>query len=215
MAQYGFYVNTDICTGCKACMTACFDRNDLEVPQKFRKVYEFGGGEWTADETGAFTSTAFTYYVSMTCGHCDSPMCMANCPTGAISKDPDTGIVSNDHEICIGCMTCEKTCPYGHPVQLADGLSHKCLLCTDTSEDGQPDPACAKACPVRAIEFGEIAELREKYGDADEIGELTNESKPNVVFGLHRDASKGGTLMNPLEIEHPAVFETELNADYL
>ena len=45
MAQYGFYVNTDICTGCKACMTACFDRNDLEVPEKFRKVYEFGGGK--------------------------------------------------------------------------------------------------------------------------------------------------------------------------
>ena len=64
--QYGFYVNTDICTGCKACMTSCFDRNDLEVPQKFRKVYEFGGGDWTTDETGAFTSTAFGYYASMT-----------------------------------------------------------------------------------------------------------------------------------------------------
>ena len=46
MEQYGFFVNTDICTGCKACMTSCFDRNNLEVPQKFRKVYEFGGGAW-------------------------------------------------------------------------------------------------------------------------------------------------------------------------
>ena len=50
MTQYGFYVNTDICTGCKACMTACFDRNNLEVPQKFRKVWEFGGGEFTPDD---------------------------------------------------------------------------------------------------------------------------------------------------------------------
>lgn len=48
MEQYGFFVNTDICTGCKACMTSCFDRNNLEVPQKFRKVFEFGGGEWKA-----------------------------------------------------------------------------------------------------------------------------------------------------------------------
>ena len=50
MEQYGFFVNTDICTGCKACMTSCFDRNNLEVPQKFRKVYEFGGGEWKGDD---------------------------------------------------------------------------------------------------------------------------------------------------------------------
>ena len=55
MTAYGFFVNTDICTGCKACMTSCFDRNDLEVPQKFRKVYEFGGGTWSADEAGAYT----------------------------------------------------------------------------------------------------------------------------------------------------------------
>ena len=90
MEQYGFFVNTDICTGCKACMTSCFDRNNLEVPQKFRKVFEFGGGEWKADEAGAFTATAFTYYVSMTCGHCENPACVANCPTGAMTGDLST-----------------------------------------------------------------------------------------------------------------------------
>ena len=204
MEQYGFYVNTDICTGCKACMTACFDRNDLEVPNKFRKVYEFGGGEWQADEAGAFVSTAFTYYVSMTCGHCDEPACVANCPTGAMSKDEETGIVSNDHSVCIGCMTCEESCPYGHPTQLADGLSHKCVLCSDENAEGIPDPVCARACPVRAIEFGKIADLRAAHGEENAIGELTNETGPNVVFGLHRDAGKGGTLRNPLEVGHEA-----------
>lgn len=204
MTQYGFFVNTDICTGCKACMTACFDRNDLEVPQKFRKVYEFGGGEWAADETGAFTATAFSYYTSLTCCHCDEPACVANCPTGAMKKDPETGIVNNDKEVCIGCMTCEKSCPYGHPVQLDDRLSHKCVLCSDENAEGVPDPACAKACPVRALEFGEIAALREAHGDATVIGELTDDTLPNVVFGLHRDSSKGGSLMNPLEVSHEA-----------
>ena len=96
MEQYGFFVNTDICTGCKACMTSCFDRNNLEVPQKFRKVFEFDGGEWKADEAGAFTATAFTYYVSMTCGHCENPACVANCPTGAMQKDPETGVIVKD-----------------------------------------------------------------------------------------------------------------------
>ena len=202
MEQYGFYVNTDICTGCKACMTACFDRNDLEVPQKFRKVWEFGGGEWERGDDGAYTSTAFTYYTSLTCNHCDNPACVSNCPTGAMSKDPETGIVNNDKDVCIGCMTCEQSCPYHHPVQFSDGLSHKCVLCSDENAEGVPDPVCAKACPVRALEFGKIDELREKYGDNSEIGTLEDSTAANVVIGLHRDAGKGGEILNPLEVSH-------------
>ena len=204
MTLYGFYINTDICTGCKACMTACFDRNDLEVPQKFRKVYEFGGGDWETDEMGAFVPTAFSYYASVTCCHCENPACVKNCPTASMAKDEVTGIVHNDPETCIGCMTCEAVCPYHHPVQLADGISHKCTLCNDETPDGTPDPACAKACPQRAIEFGLIDDLRARYGDADMIGDLGNATQPNVVFGLHRDAYRGGTLRNPLEVSHLA-----------
>ncbi|MDR2586772.1 MAG: 4Fe-4S dicluster domain-containing protein [Coriobacteriales bacterium] len=204
MTTYGFYVNTDICTGCKACMTSCFDRNNLEVPQKFRKVWEYGGGEWSDDGNGAFGSTAFGYYVSLTCNHCEEPLCVANCPTGAMQKDPETGIVNNDKDICIGCMTCEKNCPYHHPVQLGDGKSHKCALCTEESADGSPDPVCVRACPFRALTFGEMDDLRSSFGDNDKAGDLSDETKPNVVIGLHRDADKGGTLMNPLEIGHEA-----------
>ncbi len=204
MEQYGFFVNTDICTGCKACMTSCFDRNNLEVPQKFRKVFEFGGGEWAADELGAFTSTSFGYYVSMTCGQCDNPACVADCPTGAMQKDMETGIVSNDKEKCIGCMTCEAKCPYGHPTQKEDGLSHKCVLCSDESSDGAPNPTCLKACPVRAIDFGLIADLRATHGEVDALGEMTNATAPNVVFNPHRNADKGGVLLNEIEVSHEA-----------
>ena len=119
-----------------------------------------------------------------------------------MKKDPETGIVNNDKSVCIGCMTCEKSCPYGHPVQLADGLSHKCVLCSDENEEGTPDPACAKACPVRALEFGSIEDLRAAHGDNAVIGELGDTTAPNVVIGLHRDADKGGTLLNLLEITH-------------
>lgn len=202
MEQYGFFVNTDICTGCKACMTSCFDRNNLEAPQKFRKVYEFGGGQWETGADGSFTSTAFTYYTSLTCNHCEKPACVTNCPTGSMKKDAETGIVDNDKTVCIGCMTCEKTCPYHHPVAFADGLSHKCILCTDENAEGTPDPTCLKACPVRALEFGKIAELREKYGNNVIIGDLGDTTIPNVVIGLHRDAHKGGALLNPQEINH-------------
>lgn len=201
MTQYGFYVNTDICIGCKACMTSCFDRQNLEVPLKFRKVYEFGGGDWQTDDAGAYTTTSFTYYGSMTCGQCENPACVANCPTGAMQKDEELGLVNNDKDICIGCMTCQKSCPYNHPQQREDGLSWKCVMCTDESPDATPDPACAKACPMRCIEFGPIDELREKHPQGqDKIGTLSDETGPNVVFDLHRDASKGGELMNPAEV---------------
>ena len=79
--------------------------------------------------------------------------------------------------------------------------SIKCVLCTDeASEDGVPHPACATACPVRALEFGPIDELREKYGDTCTIAIFGDETAPNVVINPHRDASKGGELMNPAEV---------------
>lgn len=115
------------------------------------------------------------------------------------------GIVNNDKEKCIGCMTCEKSCPYGHPVQLDDGLSHKCVLCSDENPEGVPDPTCAKACPVRALEFGTLAELRERHPEGvSALGELTDETAPAVVFAPHRDAAKGGVLRNPQEVSHEA-----------
>ena len=102
-------------------------------------------------------------------------------------------------------MTCEKVCPFGHPVQLAsDGKAHKCTMCTSETENGTPDPVCVKACPVRAIEFGPIDELRAAHGDTCVLGDLSDATGPNVVFNPHRDAAKGGTLRNPLEVSHTA-----------
>jgi len=196
MARKGFYFNQDACVGCRTCQVACKDKNDLEIGTIYRKVDSF--------ETGEFP-TSMLYHLTHSCNHCESPACVANCPTGAMQKDPETGIVNNDKEKCIGCMTCEKSCPYGHPVQLDDGLSHKCVLCSDENPEGTPDPTCAKACPVRALEFGPIASLREAHPEgAAAIGELTDETGPAVVFALHRDADKGGTLRNPQEVGHEA-----------
>ena len=200
MDQFAFYINTDICIGCKACMTACFDRNNLEVPQKFRKVWEFSGSLWDEDDNGIYQSTAFAYYVSMTCNQCEVAVCVINCPSGAMQKDPDTGIVNNDKSLCDGCMTCQEVCPYDHPVKFKDGLAHKCVLCTDQNASHLPDPACWGACPVRALDFGPIESLRAKYGVVSTIGTLEDSTSPNVVIGVHRDAIKGGTLANPLEV---------------
>lgn len=207
MTQYGFYVNTRICTGCKACMTACMDRNDLaEEGEMIRKVYEFGGGDYTTDENGAFTSTAFAYYVSLGCQQCDKPACVEVCPVGAMQRHAD-GIVRSDHELCIGCGSCVQACPYHHPfVSATLNKAIKCTLCSDElgadgEQGGMPDPACAHACPVRALEFGDIAELRNKYGDNCTIATFGDETAPNVVIDPHRDAARGGELMNPAEVQ--------------
>ena len=189
MEQYGFFVNTDICTGCKACMTSCFDRNNLEVPQKFRKVYEFGGGEWKADDAGAFTATAFTYYVSMTCGHCENPACVEVCPTGAHHKDEETGIVSITADDCIGCQSCVKACPYGAPQFVeAKTITEKCDMCAELQAHGE-EPACVAICPQRALKIGDIDELRAEYGDVRDIQPLPDsaQTEPNVVIVAHRN----------------------------
>ena len=90
-------------------------------------------------------------------------------------------------------------------MQLAsDGKAHKCTMCTSETENGTPDPVCVKACPVRAIEFGPIDELRAAHGDTCVLGDLSDATGPNVVFNPHRDAAKGGTLRNPLEVSHTA-----------
>lgn len=201
MTQYGFYIDTDICIGCKACMTACMDRNSLQGSQKIRKVYEFGGGSFERDDLGACVGTAFAYYASLTCQQCDAPACVLACPNGALAKYAD-GIVRVDAELCDGCGVCVEACPYHHPfVDPQSGLAVKCTLCTDEDyEDGVPKPACTQACPVRALVFGPIDELREFYGTNVSIGTFGELTRPNVVVRRHRDADLGGELLNPAEV---------------
>lgn len=81
------------------------------------------------------------------CNHCSTPWCVYSCLTGALSKDPGTGMVTVDHEKCIGCWTCILACPYGALTR--DMSSHqviKCDLCPDRAE-----PACVANCPNEAL----------------------------------------------------------------
>ena len=193
----GLLINLDRCSGCDSCIVACKLENDLPLGHFYNKVIAVG-------PTGTFPNVE-KYWLPSQCQQCENPACVHVCPTAASYRDPKTGMVLIDKEKCIGCMTCEKSCPYGHPVQLDDGLSHKCVLCSDENPEGVPDPTCAKACPVRALEFGTLAELRERHPEGvSALGELTDETAPAVVFAPHRDAAKGGVLRNPQEVSHEA-----------
>lgn len=161
MVQKGFYYDSVICTACKACQIACKDKNDLKVGELFRKVYEYESG---------MHPNVWGYSLSLACNHCEDPKCVKGCPTKALHK-LENGIVDHDKNKCIGCRFCTWNCPYGAPQFREEiGKVGKCDMCKDLIANGE-NPACIDACPMRAIEYGELEELKAKYGN-ESVNEL-------------------------------------------
>lgn len=184
MTQYGFYFDSSRCTGCKTCEMACKDYKDLPSTMAFRNVYDYEGGTWTAGEGGTYTPDVFAYHVSMACNHCDQPKCLASCSQGAIEKNGKTGLVTIDQEKCIGAGTCVEACPYNVPIlnkETKKGI--KCDGCADRVADGLK-PICVEACPLRALDFADIEELRATHGDVAGIAPMPtpDETRPNIVI---------------------------------
>lgn len=185
--QYGFYFNGRRCTGCKTCMLACKDYHNLSCDVAFRQIYEYGGGTWTRDGRGVLSHDCFAYYVSVACNHCAHPACVKVCPTGAMHKD-DWGLVTVDDQRCIGCGYCALSCPYRAPkVDREAGHSAKCDGCSSRLEAGKA-PICVEACPLRALDFGDVDELRRRYGDLSDLAPLppSSATSPNLVVAMPR-----------------------------
>lgn len=195
MAQYAFYFDQNLCVGCKTCQVACKETYKLPVDNLYRRVYEYQGGTWELNDAGSYVPNGiFGYFTSIACNHCDNPACFGNCPTGAIEKDDETGIVTIDKELCIGCKTCQTVCPYGAPTFDKDnGFMLKCDMCKNEVESGGK-PVCVTSCLMRALDFGPKEDLVAKYGEGDvEIEPLPkNTTQPNLVISPHRNAQKTG-----------------------
>ncbi len=159
----GLLYDTTLCIGCKACVVACQDANDLPrdpvgidarydapVDLNYRaknviKLYHDG------DQRS---------FVKVQCMHCIDPACVAACMLGALKKR-EFGIVSYDVNYCVGCRYCEVACPYGVPkFQWAAATPRivKCELCNHRLAKGQ-EPACTEVCPRHAVIFGKRADL--------------------------------------------------------
>ncbi len=177
--SYGFFTDTSVCIGCKACEVACKQWNNLPADQ-------VGLTGQSYDNTGALSANSWRHVnfieqtgpgddgvrdnhqpafqsgwlmMSDVCKHCHNPPCMEACPTGALFKTEfDTVVVQQD--ICNGCGYCVPACPFGVvDVSLIDGKAHKCTLCYDRLKGGL-EPACAKSCPTESIQFGEVEVLQ-------------------------------------------------------
>ena len=199
MTQLGFFVDLSKCTGCKTCQVDCKYKNDLEVGRNYRRVSAYAGGTWT-EMHGAWQQDVFAYYVSIACNHCEQPACIEACPKDAYTKRTDDGLVIVDSTKCIGCHACEEACPYGAPQY--NKTTHKiskCDGCKDRLAAGA-QPTCVDACPQRAIEFGDIIELRRRHGTLAALAPLSDAglTRPNLVIKPPRKARPVGDKLGSI-----------------
>ncbi|HXS24663.1 MAG TPA: 4Fe-4S dicluster domain-containing protein [Gemmatimonadales bacterium] len=214
----GFYTDTTVCIGCKACEVACKQWNQLPAD----------GFAWIGDSydnTGGLSATSWRHVkfieqfpvdgspalagsgpdlldpgrwlmMSDVCKHCVTAPCQQACPTGAlIHTEFDNVYIQSD--ICNGCAYCVAACPFGVITRSAlDGHAHKCTLCYDRQRDGLV-PACAKACPTQSIQFGPIDQLRERARER--------------VANLHEGGVSGAYLYG----DAPSPTYSELHSFYL
>lgn len=174
-AAKGFFTDTSICIGCKACEVACKQWNQLPddglqfTGMSYDNTVALGASTWRHVSfierpvaLSPMQGDAFSWLMSSdVCKHCNRAGCLENCPTGAIVRTEfDTVYVQPD--ICNGCGYCVVGCPFGVIERReTDGRAWKCTLCYDRLKDDMT-PACAKACPTASIQFGDVAALRQR-----------------------------------------------------
>lgn len=186
----GFYFDANHCIGCRTCQVACKDRHDLHaVGVRPRKV--------ESAEAGVYPDSKI-FHVSVSCNHCENPACVANCPTGAMYKSED-GTVLHDANVCILCESCVASCPYQAPAHdEVNDIIVKCDACKDLRDAGM-NPACVDACPMRVLEFGDLDELREKYGDVvSEVPSIAAASETNPNLAIKANEAILNPEFNPI-----------------
>lgn len=137
------FVNEKWCLGCHLCEYNCAFANsgedDMARALKGIKI----NSNIKLEEKG---DVCF----AVSCRHCDEPLCVKGCLTGALQKKD--GIITIDRDRCISCYTCILSCPFGAISPSEDGAVSKCELCVKNSDGA---PACVSGCPNGAIVFEE------------------------------------------------------------
>lgn len=199
MARYGMAIDLNRCFGCQACASACKVANNLPRDLVYNVVYtktdddystlglSTPKGALTNDVAGGNYPDCTLSFLPFQCQHCEKPACLDVCPTGATQKRED-GIVWVDPELCIGCESCIKACPYeGVRTLISDEASYyldvvvgefdapvhkagtveKCTFCKNLVDRGDV-PACMQLCPARARYWGDLDDPESEVSKAIE-----------------------------------------------
>jgi formate dehydrogenase iron-sulfur subunit len=177
---HGFYTDTTVCIGCKACQVACHQWNDLpaegtlpngkiELPvlsgQSYDNTRSFSDVNWRhvkfIEQINPDRTEAAWLMMSDVCKHCVHAPCLEVCPTGAILRTEFDSVYINE-PTCNGCRDCISACPFG-VIHMSERthVAQKCTFCYDRLKAGRP-PACAQACPTQSIRFGPVADLKKQ-----------------------------------------------------
>ncbi len=187
MSQWGFYFDSDRCIGCHACSQACQVQNEIDAENiTWRRVEHVGEGEFPDYEEVS---------ISMSCYHCAEPECLDVCPTNALVKREEDGIVTANQDRCIGCNYCSYACPYGAIQFGENGLVQKCHGCLgsgagdghsspprEESEGARETPACVDNCVTGALKAGPINELVRQASEEAADAYHSGEGGPSLVI---------------------------------
>src|SRR6478672_5635833 len=216
----GFYTDTTVCIGCKACEVACHQWNQLPATDggqrelsgnSYDNTRELSALDWRHvrfveqfDLTDAKRDGGRWLMMSDTCKHCVQAGCLEVCPTGAIIRTEfDTVVIQSD--VCNGCRDCIGACPFGViEINPVSGTAQKCTLCYDRMKVGL-EPACSKACPTDSIQFGPISELRERA--AARVVQLREQGESRAhLYGADPKGPLGGLNSFFLLVDEPEVY---------
>jgi formate dehydrogenase iron-sulfur subunit len=206
MTTTGFFTDSTLCIGCKACEVACKEWNEVPADgfvfsgASYDNTLALGHSTWRhvkfveRDPRPGFGGNApqlMTWeFSSDVCKHCENAGCLESCPTGSIIRTEFGGVYVQP-DICNGCGYCVVSCPFGViDRRPTDGRAFKCTFCYDRQKAGL-QPACAKACPTQSILFGDLDELARV---ADErIATLHANGMSDARIWNPTDTSVGGT----------------------
>jgi len=222
----GFFTDTTVCIGCKACQVACHQWNDLpawtdEPPAPGGKVSlpVLSGDSY--DNTRSLSavnwrhvkfieqfsadpnrSEAAWLMMSDVCKHCTDAPCLEVCPTGAILRTEFDTVYINA-PACNGCRDCISACPFGVIHTSSKGIAQKCTFCYDRLKQGLT-PACAQACPTQSIRFGPLAQL---HKDAQvRVAQLRQQGQTRAALYGADDRILGGLNAFYLLVDKPEIY---------